>query len=114
MASWWSLVNCWGRRDTRAKKIIVIEHKSHQIKKAVTECCTNRDRGGHADTWQTQQNARTWPGKPMVHWEGAPSSFPLLGSLAAHTGLAGGNPQTARRQERPAEATGPLGSVGRV
>ena len=34
MASWWSLVNCWGRRDTRAKKVIVIEYKSHQIKNA--------------------------------------------------------------------------------
>lgn len=42
MASWWSLVNCWGRRDTRAKKIIVIGHQSHQIKKAVTGRCTNR------------------------------------------------------------------------
>lgn len=27
MANWWSLVSCWGRRDTRAKKVIVIEHK---------------------------------------------------------------------------------------
>lgn len=34
MASWWSLVNCWGRRDMRAKKVIVIEYKSHQIKNA--------------------------------------------------------------------------------
>lgn len=30
----------------RAKKVIVIEYKSHQIKKAVTELCTNRDKEG--------------------------------------------------------------------
>lgn len=67
MANWWSLVNCWGRRDTRAKKVIVIEYKSHQIKKAVTELCTHRVKGpcGHmADA----ADSRTWPGQPMACW----------------------------------------------
>lgn len=69
MASWWSLVNCWGRRDTRAKKIIVIEHKSHQIKTAVTERCTNR--GGPCGHMADAADARTWPGTPMGRWAGA-------------------------------------------
>lgn len=47
----------------RAKKVIVIEYKSHQIKKGSNRTLQIDIKRGHADTWQTQQNSRTWPGK---------------------------------------------------
>lgn len=47
----------------RAKKVIVIEYKSHQIKKGSNRTLQIDTKRGHADTWQTQRNSRTWPGK---------------------------------------------------
>lgn len=99
MASWWSLVNCWGRRDTRAKKVIVIEYKSHHITKAVTELRTGRE--GHAHTWRTRQNSRTWPGRADGPAPAGPLSPSSLGSPAARPEPARGPTAQAWADERP-------------
>lgn len=107
MASWWSLVNCWGRRDTRAKKVIVIEYKSHHITKAVTELRTGRE--GHAHTWRTRQNSRTWPGRADGPAPAGPLSPSSLGSPAAPAGASQGSHRTGLGGRA---APGPLCGMG--
>lgn len=95
MASWWSLVNCWGRRDTRAKKVIVIEYKSHHITKAVTELRTGRGPCAHmADAaelkdlaWESRWAGAGGPAEPVL--PGLPGG-PAGASQGSHrTGLGG-------------------------
>lgn len=68
----------------RAKKVIVIEYKSHQIKKAVTELCTNRYKEGPcghmADAAELKDLAWKTNGPLSAS---ALSAVPLLSSLAA-------------------------------
>lgn len=69
----WPTGGAWstagGRRDTRAKKVIVIEYKSHQVKNGSNRTLHREVQRGHADTWQTlQRDARTWPGWSQWAW----------------------------------------------
>lgn len=100
MANWWSLVNCWGRRDTRAKKVIVIEYKSHQVKKAVTELYTQS--GGPCGHMADAADLRTWPGTSGLCRRA--QSSPPLRSLSSQASLVTGawaraasDPQAVRR-----------------
>lgn len=58
-----------GVGGTRELRRLLSSSTSHtKLKMAVTELCTEVQRG-HADTWQTlQQDARTWPGGNQWAW----------------------------------------------
>lgn len=95
----------------RAKKVIVIEYKSHQVKNGSHRTLHREVQRGHADTWQTlQQDARTWPGGNQWAWLPAAKNLnELCLSLTRLVRRGGARARGALRGRSEGHRAGPAG-----